>query len=402
MIPRMPRPVRTAGALALALGILALPSPAAAAGCDGVRGTDLAPPLSVKVVDRAPGTARHRYVACGVDASFAARPVPTVRRGEAITVHDVRGGILSYRGRRSGAVTVFDVRTGRARTIARNGKAPIGRVLVDATGAAAALFAGPRRTLVGYDADIVAGAYVLDRGSIPVASLKHVGKRVIGWTRDGTRGRADLRAPALPCIDVFGRELLFTPSIRVSELVYADEFLTGSLDGLTRLKRGCLQPGGPVRVLGTETVSTGGAQGGTGLTVLAAASGGSSVVTLEQSASSGEEVATALLSRVDLATGATVRLWGNADRGGPNTALGDLTPDPLVVVTPSGRVALIFERVTASPEREVVTFEPDGTVRSLDVAPAPDIDPASLRLDGTVLSWLHSGARRTVDLDAPA
>jgi len=382
----------------LVTGLLALPPAAqAATGCDGVRGRDLAPGAAVKVVDR--GTAgRHRYVACGVGAPFAPRRLPLARAGERITVLDVRGGVLAYRGATSDAVAVHDLRRGTGRRLVRAGRRPLGRVLVSASGGAVALFrtTATQRTLVGHDGD--GTPYTLDRGRIPVASLRHDGPR-IRWTREGRVHRSDLRVPRRPCDRVAGRQLRRTATIRVLEVVFADEFLAGELNGRTAMKLACARPDGPVRILGEDTVASGGIQGGSGLTVLA--TGGSSVVTRAQTASSGEEVATDLLRRVDLRTGTSTPLWGNEQFGGPRSALGELTQDPIVVLTPSARTGLVFETLEPTPRRRIVVFEPDGTPRTLDEAPAPDIDPASLALAGSVLSWRNAGALRSVDVDAP-
>ena len=382
-----------AGIFTTAVLALAVPG-ASAAGqtCDELRGNDLIKARTIVVVAQrsrtAGGSRRRTYIACGLPEGTL-RPLKASRPGGQLELLDGEGAFLTVRDVATGRVDVVDVLSGRRRRVLPSGVNPIGRVVVGEAGEVAALVRVTGTTrLVGYDYD--GRSYTLGEGAIPAASVRRKGVKV-RWFAGGTPRTADLRAPQIPCAQLGGKEVRRSAVLRVVEFTYRSEYLEGELDGTTTRTRACLAAGGPVRFLGSgsfgsvEGGSSFGVEGDAGANVI-----GRSIIT-----SSGAEFSSDQVVRYDLATGRRTPIWGNTDAGGPNVRLG--SPLSPFFVTPGGQAGAIFSSEESSDET-VVGFDPDGLPKTLDTAPAANLDERSLAIAGTVLRWTRDGGERTADL----
>ena len=389
-----PRALLTAATTAALLaGGLAPGASAAAPSCKGRN--LLIPGGLIKVVDRGSGPRAHRYVACAKTDASIARRLRGTRRGARLEFLDNRGAMLAVRDPASRAVTVWNVAGKDRIRLRRGGRDPVGRVVVAQTGAAAAQFRrGSRIELVGFDYD--GTAYRLDIGAIRSPRVGTTGTR-IGWTKDGRTRTADLSQPAIPCGKLGGKTVHRSADANVVSFTYPVEFLDRELNGLATLTRGCARPDGRVRVLGEGVADpAGGVQGGSDYTVADAA--GTYVLGVSRTEDSGGDSNPVAYATYELRTGKRVRLWGNADAGGPNQALGDAIG--VAVVTATGQAASSF--ATDASGEQLVAFDAAGRPRVLDAAPTEDeIDESSLAVSGTVLSWLRNDERRTADLAGP-
>lgn len=393
-------PRRTQGALALVLlataGAAVAPSGAAAThqdrGCSTLRGQDLLPGGAIKVVDRTyrrpGGGIGHRYLACALEDNPIVA-LPASRPGGRLQLLSSDGPTLAVRDVATGAVRVRDVVERTQVRLRRAGRDPVGRVVVADSGEAAALFPTPGgRELVGFDVD--GTAYRLGAGRIPAASLRRTGDYDVRWTEDGRARRANLSTPAIPCAKLAGREVARSAEARVVQVRYAAEYFEGNVSDEVTRYRGCALDGRSVRVLGQDSAAP--IQGGSAYEVLGLA--GTTVLERRQFVDSGLTVSIEELSTTNLATGRRTALWGNADAEGPNQELGsELGP---AFVAPGGQVGVLFPSTdSTSKTSRVIGFSATGTPRELE---AGDVDPKSLRLEGTVLRWVTAGQPRAFDL----
>ena len=381
-----------AASAALLAGGLAPGASAATPSCKGpnlLKGGGL-----IKVVDRGEGPRAHRYVACAKSDASIARRLRGTRTGARLEFPDSQGAMLVVRDPASRAVTVWNV-AGKDRVrLRRGGRDPVGEVVVADAGEAAALVGtGSRAALVGFDYD--GTAYTLDRG--PIRSLRAGKTSRISWTKGGKRRTADLSEPAIPCAKLAGKTVHRSADANVVSFTYPSSLLEGELDGLVTRTRGCARPDGRVRVLGEGVADpAGGVQGGSDYTVADAA--GTYVLGVSRTEDSGGDSNPVAYATYELRTGKRVRLWGNADAGGPNQALGDAIG--VAVVTATGQAASSF--ATDASGEQLVAFDAAGRPRVLDAAPTEDeIDESSLAVSGTVLSWLRNDEPRTADLAGP-
>lgn len=294
----------------------------------------------------------------------------------------------------SGVVRVWDI-AGRGRVRLRSGgRDPVGAVVVTQAGEAAALVRrGSGRAVVGFDVD--GRPYSLDAGAIGARSLRRApGFSRVAWTRAGRTRSANLSEPAVSCPRLAGRTVERSDEVNVVSFTFTGEFLRGELDGAIEHFRACALPEGPVRFLGISVRSTD-VEGGARFQVEDVA--GSFVLESTSTESSGGDSSPTTYATHDLVTDERVDIWGNADAGGPNETLGDLTGK--AVVTSRGQAAAVFTTPTGE---QLAGFDPAGRPRVLDSAPSEtEIDENSLTVDGTSLSWTRDGVRRTADLASP-
>lgn len=379
------------------LAILAGAAPEALAAppsCAKLAGHDLLKAGSIKLVDKRAkrgGRVSHTYVACPENSDSARQfTLRASRKGGALTALDSAGAFVVVRDVSARSVDVWDIVKRKRTRLTDGGSRPSGNVVIDKAGDIAAVFG---TSLVGFDAGVK--RYVLDAGPVAGKSLKRDARAGVTWTVAGTRKRADLGTPSLPCAELPGKTVFSTAEAVVTETTYRDDYLF-SLDGVGTRTRACVLPDGPVRLVGDQAFGTETSGGGS---IRTAAGAGHFLLLWEYNEASAGEIISNDYTLYDIAADKRAKLWtGRTEGEDPSPAqVGDEFLG--AVVTAGGQVGAAFG--VESTTKQIVGFDSAGTPRVLDKAPGSTIDEKSLRLDGAILHWTSAGADHAADLAAP-
>ena len=385
------RPLATAATLAVLAPGVAFSAHAAprALECGTLTGKTVIRNAQVRLVDR-PAGPTHRYYGCvpGSDG-------PVVRiafgAGRKLTFPARNLGIVLAQGP-GGAQTVWNLSSGAHYTVARAGSARLAPTRITPSGEAVTLFRGSGGALVvGFSARGV--PVTLDSGVIPAGSLRLQGTDA-HWTRGGARREGDLVTTRRTCKDLSGDPDDQYGGVTITQSAWPIPVFGASLDGTAFRYLACARPNGPVRQIATARATS---LGGSDLRV-ARVAGHRVAFALAYTSSLGA-VTDRQLSLTDLDEGTTALLWRSSQ--GHNAAFGTYQPgsaeaSDAVYISPAGHVAAVFKTEQAS---QLALFQRDGQGYVIDSAAPGRIEPSSLQLTGSVLSWVNAGLPRSTELD---